>query len=98
MRKPAEQAQGETEGEGEVGAETAGQASSTTRGYWLMKAEPDSRIVKGKDVKVSRPSVPPSSAPAAALTSTRRARADFAHGIALCCIARAVLVWGRAAT
>ena len=21
--------------------------------YWLMKAEPDSRIVKGKDVKVS---------------------------------------------
>ena len=53
MRKPAEQARGETEGEGEVGAETAGQASSTTRGYWLMKAEPDSRIVKGKDVKVS---------------------------------------------
>ena len=53
MHKPAEQARGETEGEGEVGAETAGQASSTTRGYWLMKAEPDSRIVKGKDVKVS---------------------------------------------
>ena len=22
--------------------------------YWLMKAEPDSRIVKGKDVKVGR--------------------------------------------
>ena len=22
--------------------------------YWLMKAEPDSRIVKGKDVKVSQ--------------------------------------------
>ena len=23
-----------------------------TRKYWLMKAEPDSRVVKGKDVKV----------------------------------------------
>lgn len=26
--------------------------TSTDRKYWLMKAEPDSRIVKGKDVKV----------------------------------------------
>jgi hypothetical protein len=24
---------------------------------WLMKAEPDSRVVKGKDVKVSCPSL-----------------------------------------
>jgi len=25
----------------------------STRNYWLMKAEPDSRVVKGKDVKFS---------------------------------------------
>lgn len=27
--------------------------TSTDRKYWLMKAEPDSRVVKGKDVKFS---------------------------------------------
>ncbi len=27
--------------------------SSNSTKYWLLKAEPDSRIVKGKDVKVS---------------------------------------------
>ena len=28
--------------------------SSTQDKYWLLKAEPDSRVVKGKDVKVSQ--------------------------------------------
>lgn len=33
------------------------QTMSTKPRHWLMKAEPDSRIVKGKDVKVSGPSL-----------------------------------------
>ena len=31
----------------------ASTATTTMPRYWLLKAEPDSRIVKGKDVKVS---------------------------------------------
>ena len=29
------------------------EATTKLKRYWLLKAEPDSRVVKGKDVKVS---------------------------------------------
>jgi hypothetical protein len=38
-------------------ANIASTGMSTIEKYWLLKAEPDSRVVKGKDVKVCLPTV-----------------------------------------
>ncbi|CAE6527648.1 unnamed protein product [Rhizoctonia solani] len=41
-----------------VSCSVSAHSRPSTMKYWLMKAEPDSRIVKGKDVKVSKEAFP----------------------------------------